>query len=155
MGANLGDRLATLRSSVDALVERGVIVEAVSPIYETAPREVENQPPFLNAACRIQTDLEPPALLALIKGIERDRGRVAGPRYGARAIDLDILLWEGGEWSDPALVVPHPRLAERRFALVPVLDLDPDLVLGDEPLARAEARLDRDEQPVSRYSGDG
>lgn len=129
-------------------------VEAVSQIYETAPREVEDQPAFLNAACRIQTDLSPPALLALIKGIERDLGRVAGPRYGPRAIDLDILLWEGGEWHDTALEVPHPRLSERRFALVPVLDLDPDLVLGDEPLAQIEARLDRDDQPVSPYATD-
>lgn len=140
---------------MDALVERGVVVEAVSEIYETAPREVEDQPAFLNAACRILTDLDPPALLALVKEIERDLGRVCGPRYGPRAIDIDILLWEGGEWSDQTLDVPHPRLIERRFALVPVLDLDPDFVMGDELLARAEARLDPCEQPVSRYSGDG
>ena len=146
--------MATLNGAVDELRERGVIVEAVSRIYETAPREVEDQPPFLNAACRIRTHLDPPALLALIKGIERDLGRVAGPRYGPRAIDLDILVWEGGEWHDPALDVPHPRLSERRFALVPVLDLDPDLVLGNEPLAQVEARLDRDDQPVSRYATD-
>ncbi len=139
---------------MDALGASGVTVEALSPVYETAPREVEDQPAFLNAACRIETDLDPPALLALIKGIERDLGRVAGPRYGPRAIDIDILLWEGGEWSHPALEVPHPRLTERRFALVPVLDLDLDLVVGDEPLIQVEARLDRNEQPVSRYSGD-
>ena len=146
--------MAALNGAVDELRARGVIVEAVSRIYETAPREVEDQPPFLNAACRIRTPLDPPALLALIKGIERDLGRVAGPRYGPRAIDLDILVWEGGEWHDPALEVPHPHLSERRFALVPVLDLDPDLVLGDETLAQIEARLDRDDQPVSRYATD-
>ncbi len=147
----MGDRLATLRAAVDELDARGVIVEAVSPIYETAPREVEDQPPFLNAACRLQTDLDPPALLALTQGIERDLGRVAGPRYGPRTIDLDILLWEGGEWRDPALEVPHPRLAERRFALVPVLDLDPDLVLGGQALTGIEVRIDRDDQPVWPY----
>lgn len=147
----MGDRLATLRAAVDELDARGVIVEAVSPIYETAPREVEDQPPFLNAACRLQTDLDPPALLALTQGIERDLGRVAGPRYGPRAIDLDILLWEGGEWCDPALEVPHPRLAERRFALVPVIDLDPDLVLGGQALTGIEVRIDRDDQPVWPY----
>lgn len=140
---------------MDALDAGGVTVEAVSQIYETAPREVTDQPAFLNAACRIETHLEPPAVLTLVKGVERDLGRVAGPRFGPRAIDVDILLWEGGTWRDAALEVPHPRLTERRFALVPVLDLDPDLVVGDEPLARAEARLDRDEQPVSRYSNDG
>jgi 2-amino-4-hydroxy-6-hydroxymethyldihydropteridine diphosphokinase len=139
---------------VDELAARGVIVEAVSQIYETAPREVEDQPAFLNAACRIQTDLDPPALLALIKGIERDLGRIAGPRYGPRAIDLDILLWDGGEWSDPALEVPHPRLAERRFALVPVLDLDPDLDLRGQALTGIEARIGRDDQPVWPYRFD-
>ncbi len=126
-------------------------VEAVSHIYETAPREVEDQPEFLNAACRIETALDPPALLALVKEIERDLGRVAGPRYGPRAIDIDILLWEGGQWRDPGLEVPHPRLAERRFALVPVLDLDPDLELDGASLTDVEARLNRDDQPVMRY----
>jgi 2-amino-4-hydroxy-6-hydroxymethyldihydropteridine diphosphokinase len=141
--------------ALDELDARGVTVEAVSQIYETAPREVEDQPAFLNAACRIDTDLDPPALLVLIKGIERDLGRVAGPRYGPRAIDLDILLWEGGEWRDATLEVPHPRLTERRFALVPVLDLDPDLRLGDELLDHIEGRLDRNDQPVSLYPADG
>jgi 2-amino-4-hydroxy-6-hydroxymethyldihydropteridine diphosphokinase len=136
---------------VDELRAQGVTVEAVSRIYETAPREVADQPAFLNAACRIRTDLDPPGLLALIKGIERDLGRVAGPRYGPRAIDLDILLWEGGRWRDPGLEVPHPRLMERRFALVPVLDLDPDLELDGASLANVEARLDRDDQPVMHY----
>lgn len=141
--------------ALDELDARGVAVEAVSQIYETAPREVEDQPAFLNAACRIDTNLDPPALLALIKGIERDLGRIAGPRYGPRAIDLDILLWDGGAWRDPALEVPHPRLAERRFALVPVLDLDPDLRLGDELLGQIEGRLDRNDQPVSPYPTHG
>jgi 2-amino-4-hydroxy-6-hydroxymethyldihydropteridine diphosphokinase len=147
----LGDRLTVLRSAVDELGARGVTVEALSRIYETAPREVEDQPAFLNAACRIRTDLEPPALLALIKGIERDLGRIAGPRFGPRAIDLDILLWEGGQWREPGLEVPHPRLADRRFALVPVLDLDPDMRLNGALLADIEAQLDRADQPVMLY----
>ena len=127
-------------------------MEAVSPIYETAPRDLADQPAFLNAACRVRTALDPPALLDLIKGIERDLGRVAGPRFGPRAIDLDILLWEGGGWCDPSLQVPHPRLSERRFALVPVLDLDPDLMLAGEALVAVEARLDRGDQPVTPHS---
>ena len=151
MGANLGDRLDTLRAAVDALGALGVTVEAVSKIYETAPREVVDQPAFLNAACRIRTDLDPPALLALVKSIERDLGRVTGPRYGPRAIDIDILLWDGGAWHDQHLEVPHPRLSERRFALVPALDLDPDLTLAGEAMADVEARLDRGDQPVSPY----
>jgi 2-amino-4-hydroxy-6-hydroxymethyldihydropteridine diphosphokinase len=127
----------------------GVPVERVSPVYETAPRDLEDQPSFLNAACRVASPLDPPALLAVLKGIERSLGRVPGRRYGPRAIDLDILVWEGGAWNDDALQVPHPRLAERRFALVPLLDLDPDLTLpGGEVLGDLAAAIDAAEQPV-------
>lgn len=121
-------------------------VDAVSGVYETAPREVEDQPSFLNAACRIVTGLTPRELLDLVKRLEPELGRIAGPRYGPRAIDLDILLWDGGGWSDDRLVVPHPRLRERRFALVPVLELDPP---DAAELAAAEALLDSAEQPVT------
>lgn len=125
-------------------------MEAVSRVYETAPREVEDQPPFLNAACRVRSPLEPPALLDVVKGIERHLGRVEGPRYGPRAIDLDILLWEGGAWRDDRLEVPHPRLGERRFALVPLLDVAPEGALGDGgTVAAALAALDPSEQRVS------
>jgi 2-amino-4-hydroxy-6-hydroxymethyldihydropteridine diphosphokinase len=122
-----------------------VAVEAVSRVYETAPREVEDQPSFLNAACRIATDLDPPSLLSVLKEIERDLGRVAGPRFGPRAIDLDILMWEGGRWRDERLEVPHPRLTGRRFALVPLLDLDPP---NADDLAVEAASLDEEEQAV-------
>lgn len=128
-------------------------VERVSGVYETAPREVEEQPSFLNAACRISTSLDPPALLALLKGIERDLGRVDGPRYGPRAIDLDILLWDGGDWRDEALEVPHPRLGERRFAMVPLLDVEPDLSRPDGAALRDLVdAIGADEQPVRRSS---
>lgn len=140
-----------IHAAVDELRDRGVHVQAVSHLYETAPREVEDQPTFLNAACRVEASIEPPALLALIKGIERDLGRTSGPRYGPRAIDLDILVWEGGVWRDPHLQVPHPRLAERRFALVPLLDLDPGLVVDGVAVAEIEGRLDPHDQPVLRY----
>jgi 2-amino-4-hydroxy-6-hydroxymethyldihydropteridine diphosphokinase len=129
------------------------VVERVSGVYETAPREVEDQSSFLNAACGIRTGLDPPALLALIKGIERDLGRVAGPRYGPRAIDLDILLWDGGVWSDDALEVPHPRLGERRFAMVPLLDVEPGVAMPDGTALRDLAdAIGADEQPVRRSS---
>ena len=127
------------------------MVERVSFVYETAPREVEDQPSFLNAACRVRCDLDPPDLLAVLKRIERELGRIAGPRFGPRAIDLDILLWEGGAWIDGALEVPHPRLADRRFAMVPLLDLDPDLALPDGAAIRdLAAAIDAGEQDVRR-----
>jgi 2-amino-4-hydroxy-6-hydroxymethyldihydropteridine diphosphokinase len=132
LGANLGDRRAALEAALAWLDREGQRVEAVSPAYETAPREVEDQPSFLNAAARVASAVEPPELLAQVKRMERELGRDPdGPRFGPRAIDCDLLLWEGGAWSGPDLEIPHPRLAERRFALLPLLDLDPGLALPD------------------------
>jgi 2-amino-4-hydroxy-6-hydroxymethyldihydropteridine diphosphokinase len=152
LGSNLGDRRAALEAALAWLARRGVRVEAVSPAYETAPREVEDQPTFLNAAARVAGDLEPPDLLVEAKAMERALGRdPRGRRYGARPIDCDVLLWAGGAWSGPGLEIPHPRLAERRFALLPLLDLDPSLRLPDgRLLADLAAALDPADQPATR-----
>lgn len=152
LGANLGDRWAGLEAAVRALADAGTGIEAVSGVYETTPRDLDDQPSFLNAAARVRSACTPPELLAVVKGIERDLGRdPAGRRFGPRVIDCDLLLWDGGRWAAADLEVPHPRLAERRFALVPLLELDPDLALPDgTPLARLEAALDADEQAVHR-----
>lgn len=153
LGANLGDRRAAIEAAVSRLERLGA-VEAVSAPFETAPREVLDQPVFLNAAARLQTPLAPRELLREVKEIERDLGRdPGGVRFGPRAIDCDLLLWEGGEWHDDQLDIPHPRLAERRFALLPLLDLDPGLALPDgRPLAGLEAAIDPLEQPATRLS---
>lgn len=154
LGANLGDRVGALAAAVRALGERGLAVEAASHLYETAPREVLDQPVFLNAAVRARSELGPREALAACKDAERAIGRVPGVRYGPRAIDCDVLLWSGGEWHDDALEIPHPRLLERRFALLPLLDLDPGLALPDgRGLAEALAALDPAEQPAERLSG--
>ena len=117
MGSNLGDRGAALQGALDALRAEGVCVEAVSPVFETAPQDLVDQPAFLNAAARVRTRLDPRGLLALLKRIERTLGRVPeGVRFGPRPIDADILLWDGGAWRDEALEIPHPRLVRRRFA---------------------------------------
>jgi len=157
LGSNLGDRLAALQAAVDALRARGVAVEAVSPVWETAPREREDQPAFLNAAVRVRTPLAPRDLLDLAKGIEGDLGRtVGGVRFGPRPIDCDLLLWEGGTHRDDRLEVPHPRLTERRFAMLPLLALDPGLALPDgTALAAACARIPAEEQPAARRPGPG
>jgi 2-amino-4-hydroxy-6-hydroxymethyldihydropteridine diphosphokinase len=152
LGANLGDRRAALEEALSRLDAAGARVEAVSAAYETAPREVPDQPAFLNAAARVETPLLPPDVLRMCKRIEDGMGRdPAGPRFGPRPIDCDILLWEGGAFRDERLEVPHPRLHERRFALVPLLDLDPNLRLPDgRRLADLESALDPVEQPVRR-----
>ena len=147
LGANLGDRAQTIAAAVRWL-DAAHGVEAVSRLYETAPREVTDQPAFLNAAARVASPLAPPAMLDEAKRLEADLGRApGGVRFGPRAIDCDLLLWDGGAFADARLEIPHPRLAERRFALLPLLDLDPGLTLPDgRRLADLEAALDPREQ---------
>lgn len=151
LGSNLGDRGALIDAAFAWLETAGVAVEERSPLYETAPREVTDQPAFLNAAARVRTELAPLELLDVLKRMEGELGRRPGRRYGPRPIDCDILVWEGGVVEHPRLVVPHPRLAERRFALLPLLDIDPGLCLPDgRALSGLAAALDPLEQPARR-----
>lgn len=151
LGSNLGDRADALRWAIGRLVDEGVEVQAVSSLYATAPQGVEDQPEFLNAACRVATHLDPPGMLALAKRLEAEAGRVDGPRWGPRPLDIDLLAWDGGAWDAPELVVPHERLHERRFALQPLVEVDPDLVLpSGARIAALLAAIPPDEQPVAR-----
>lgn len=153
LGANLGEPAEALRWAIRRLGDDGVVVEAVSSLYASAPQGVEDQPEFTNAACRVRTDLDPPAVLALAKELEAEAGRVDGPRWGPRPLDIDILAWDGGTWDDPDLVIPHPRLHERRFALQPLVEVDPDLVLpSGERVDALLAAIPSDEQPVERIA---
>jgi 2-amino-4-hydroxy-6-hydroxymethyldihydropteridine diphosphokinase len=129
LGANVGDREATLRRAVGALAEAGQ-VGAVSSLWETAPREVLDQPRFLNAAVAVHfPERTASDIVRLLARIEADLGRSPGPRYGPRVVDLDLLMFgDGREERDGDIVVPHPRLAERRFALAPLAELAPDLI---------------------------
>jgi 2-amino-4-hydroxy-6-hydroxymethyldihydropteridine diphosphokinase len=125
VGANLGDREATIRTALAALP--GVI--AVSALRETEPVGVVDQPPFLNGAAALETQLSARELLDLLLAVERELGRERGERWGPRTIDLDLLLFGGETIDEPGLTVPHPRLHERRFALEPLVDLDPELAI--------------------------
>ena len=133
LGSNVGDREEHLRAAIRLLREHGVEVEAVSSLYETEPvGEVLDQPDFLNAAVRIRTDAEPEELLDLCKAIEVEQGRMlAGPRHGPRPLDLDLLLLGEIELETERLNLPHPEVTSRRFVLVPLLELDPELALPD------------------------
>lgn len=131
VGTNLGDRAAMIRAAVEQLrLEQGVEVVAVSSIRETDPVGLVEQPRFLNAAVALETELSARQLLDRLLGIERQLGRTrAGPRFGPRTIDLDLLVYGDARIDEPGLEVPHPRLHERLFALEPLADLDPDLVV--------------------------
>ncbi len=153
LGSNVGDRPAHLRAAVTELPRHGVEVEAASSTYETEPvGEYLDQPDFLNACLRVRTDLEPLALLDVCKAIEIEQGRLlAGPRHGPRPLDIDLLLLGDVELSEPALTLPHRDLANRRFVLAPLLELDPELSLPDgTKLAEGLAALPDDEQSVRR-----
>jgi 2-amino-4-hydroxy-6-hydroxymethyldihydropteridine diphosphokinase len=132
LGSNVGDRLANLRAAVEELDARGVRSVRRSSVYETDPQgEILDQPDFLNACVEVETELDPEDLLDVCKAVERDLGREDGVRHGPRLIDVDVLLLGGREYESDRLALPHRDLLTRRFVLVPLLELDPDLALPD------------------------
>ena len=133
LGSNVGDRRAALEAAVAALPRHGVEVLASSSVYETEPvGEVLDQGDFLNACVRVETALEPEALLDACKAVERELGREpGGVRHGPRHIDVDVLLLGDCEHRSERLALPHPEVTSRRFVLVPLLELDPELALPD------------------------
>jgi 2-amino-4-hydroxy-6-hydroxymethyldihydropteridine diphosphokinase len=144
LGSNEGDRRAQLEAAVAALPGHGVTVTASSSVYETEPvGEVLDQREFLNACLRVRTGLDPDALLDVCKSVERELGRAPGGiRHGPRPIDIDLLLLDGIELRTERLNLPHAEVASRRFVLVPLLELDPELsVPGTGRLADALAGL--------------
>jgi 2-amino-4-hydroxy-6-hydroxymethyldihydropteridine diphosphokinase len=147
LGSTLGDRPALLAAALSRLADAGVVVASRSPLYETDPVTPDPQPFYLNAAARLETTLDPRALLRLCLDVERALGRVrpAGQTDAPRPIDIDLLLY--GDRGDtiiaepPALIVPHPRLLERPFVRIPLADVAlPGLAhpVTREPLDRAE-----------------
>lgn len=127
LGTNLGDRAENLRRALAALPP-AITVEAASPVYETEPAYLTDQPRFYNTACRASTDLSPLATLRYLKTLEIQLGREPGPRFGPRLIDLDLLLYGEAVLDSPELTLPHPHLHERAFVLAPLADIAPDLV---------------------------
>ena len=132
LGSNLGDRLAALNAAVGQLdAADDVRVIALSPIYETAPVGGPPQPDYLNAVALLETTRPPYDLLELTQRTEAELGRVRRVRWGARAIDIDIVMYGDEVSADERLTLPHPRAAERAFVLVPWLDVDPHAALPD------------------------
>lgn len=130
MGSNLGDRLANMKAAVDALrATSGVEAVRTSSVYETDPVGVEDQPMFLNAVAELRTGLGPQDTLARLKEIESEIGRTPGEHWGPREIDLDLLLYGDEVIDDGALEVPHPEMAHRSFVLVPLMEIDREIVI--------------------------
>ncbi len=127
LGTNLGNRWRNILRAIEAL-RSIVVVERVSPVYETAPWGYIDQPPFFNAVVEGWTEKEPLDLLDELKRLERELGRRPSFRYGPRVIDLDMLLYGRRVIEHPRLVLPHPTIPERAFVLVPLADLIPDFI---------------------------
>lgn len=143
LGSNLGDRLGHLQFAVDELAAAGCVVLAVSRVYETAPvGGPDGQGPYLNAVVRIGTDLDPWSLLALAHELEAGAGRVRDERWGPRTLDVDLLRCEGFVCADPALTVPHPRMHQRAFVLVPLADVDQSVSMDGVDTAGVDLRPD-------------
>src|SRR5215467_4199285 len=127
LGSNLGDRESHLRSAIDSLQLRGLTFKRCASLYWTEPRDVPDQPWFLNTVVEASTDLDPVTLLQECLSVEKSAGRVRDLTKGPRTLDIDILLCGPQVIQTPELVVPHPRLSERRFVLVPLAELEPEL----------------------------
>lgn len=131
LGSNLGDREAMLRAAIAALeATPGVRVTAISSLYETPPWGPVPQGPYLNACVALDTTLSPRELLTLCLAIERDHGRERAIRWGPRTLDMDVLLYDDETIDEEGLIVPHPRMTERAFVLVPLAEIAPELSIG-------------------------
>lgn len=139
LGGNQGDAVATLRSAVQALsgLPQTRLLQA-SGLYLTPAWGLQQQPDFVNGVAMLETQLDPRALLDALLGVERDfgRDRKAGSRWGPRTLDLDLLLYGDAVIGEPGLQVPHPHLHERAFALVPLLEIAPDILIPGQGRAR-------------------
>jgi 2-amino-4-hydroxy-6-hydroxymethyldihydropteridine diphosphokinase len=145
LGGNLGDARETLARAIAALTEAGDIrLQARSSDYMTPPWGVEDQPPFVNLCIAVNTALTPQALLARAQAVERafGRDRSGEQRWGPRTLDIDILTYDDLVLNEPELTLPHPRLFERAFVLVPLAEIAPDLLIAGIRVRDALARLD-------------
>jgi 2-amino-4-hydroxy-6-hydroxymethyldihydropteridine diphosphokinase len=124
IGANLGNAVHTVQIALEELKRYGVVVRA-SSLYSTKPWGVQNQPDFVNAAALLETTLTPRELLVELKKLEAELGREQTYRWGPRVVDFDILAYDDRTIDEPDLIVPHPRLHERAFVLVPLAEIDP------------------------------
>jgi len=146
IGSNIGNRQANIKRALDLLnSNENIEVSAVSSLVETAPVGYTEQPNFINAAAELYTNLTPRELLNTLLAIENQMGRTREVRWGPRVIDLDLLLYNNEHINEDGLQVPHPRIMERAFVLLPLAEIAPELILPDGRTAREAAASIRDE----------
>ncbi|RJO62733.1 MAG: 2-amino-4-hydroxy-6-hydroxymethyldihydropteridine diphosphokinase [Dehalococcoidia bacterium] len=152
LGSNVGDRKRNLDRAISFLSER-LRIEEISSVYDTTPEDNPDQPRFLNLVAHAYTTLEPTGLLALLKGIESKLGRVPSARYSPRPMDIDILFYGKQVINTPTLTIPHTRIPERAFVLVPLNEIAPELVhpVSGKPVKQMLAELKRGVQGVFKF----
>ena len=154
VGSNLGERERNLRQAIEQLAASPKIeVLRIAPVYSTKPLGVEGQPDYLNTVVELRTSLDAYELLGQLLSIEKRLGRLRGERWAARTIDLDLLLYGSLSINQPPhLVVPHPRLTERAFVIVPLAEINPELLLPGGMRAKELAAKLKKEQEVELFS---
>lgn len=126
LGSNLGDRISFLQSAVQRLGEEFLEEMRISSVFESEPWGIKSQPKFLNLVVRGRSEWKPPAIVNYLKNLERELGRKSGIVNGPREIDLDLLIYGERVWDSEGVRVPHPRLGERTFVLLPLVEVWPD-----------------------------
>ncbi len=153
LGGNLGDPLAAMREALKKIdAHKHCAVVCVSSVWRTPPWGLTDQPDFLNACAKLSTSLSPRAFLDLCLKIELDLKRVRDVRWGPRSIDIDILFFGDQEISEPGLVVPHPRIADRAFVLVPLAEIAPNIVMQGQTIAELAKASDKSGMVVLKDS---
>lgn len=154
LGSNLGDRLANLRQALDQIERRGSRIRICSSVYETQPVGVTDQPDFLNLVVEAETLFSAHQLLQSCKALEQELGRVRADRFGPRLIDVDLLLLENSVFESPGLTVPHPRMHLRKFVLVPLCEIAPEVIHPRFSLTALQLLASTpDSSRVERYCG--
>ena len=156
-----GSPAGVLKAAAETLAERGLDIDDMSRIRSTPALGPAGRG-FANAALLLSTDLLPPELLQELKAVERDFGRRSGRRWGSRVLDLDIILWSGGPWEEPGLIVPHPEMRRRLFVLDPLAEIAPDWrdPISSATVRQLRARLAREGRltappPPPSWTGEG
>lgn len=143
LGGNVGDVMSSMQKALAFLQENPCVeVSDISSVYETPPWGYEDQPRFLNACAKLETSLTPIELLGLLLETEKKLNRIRSERWGPRTLDLDILLYADVVVETEALTIPHPRMGERAFVLVPLAEMVPDMMLNNLPISDWIAKLD-------------
>ncbi len=153
LGSNLGDRAAFMRAGIAGIVPRGLAILALSSVWETEPVDTDEPLPFLNMVARIETDLSPEAVLDALLDVEAGIGRVRASRNAPRVLDLDLLLLGDFRRDGPRLVLPHPRMWERRFVLAPLAEIAPGLVHPSSGLSVRELLASLPDSHAARKLG--